>query len=104
MNDAYWGAYFASGDIYYIEKIVSHLEFTDEREDMWKYLMAGSAEWSLCSNATTQPRVKAALIMLEKVAEPDIASKIKNLLNSDPSVAAQKIQDVVNEQRKKGVW
>ncbi len=104
LNDLYWGAYFASGNIYYIKQIVLHLEYTDERKDLMKYLTGATAEWSLCSNAADRPRVKGGLILLAKEAEPEIATKINILLNSDPADVQQKMEDVCNEQVEKGVW
>ena len=43
LNDAYWAAYFATGDIKYVDKLISHLRFINEREDAVLYLTAASA-------------------------------------------------------------
>lgn len=104
LNDIYWGAFFASGDIYFIEEITKHLKYLDERNDLLLYLAGSSAEWSLSSNAAMRPKVKSDLLLIKEKANPHIARRIESLLAKRPDEIRQEMQDVIMEQVAKGVW
>ena len=57
LNDMYWGAFFASGDVSYIDKLIDKLQYINERENKDLFLAAGTAKWSLGSNALFHPKV-----------------------------------------------
>src|SRR5262249_34001765 len=61
MNDMYWGAFYATGDVRYLQKLMDQLVYCDERIDAYLFMVGGSAQWSLASNAAADPAVKQAL-------------------------------------------
>lgn len=49
--DMLWAVFFASGDVKYIERILSTLIFLQDKSDPLRLLVGGAARWSLQSNA-----------------------------------------------------
>ncbi|MFC1498491.1 hypothetical protein ACFLS1_08495 [Verrucomicrobiota bacterium] len=54
--DMLWGAFFASGEGKYVERIISVLPWAKE-DDIEKLIVGGAANWSLASNSTQHPKV-----------------------------------------------
>ena len=55
--DMLWGAFTASGDPQYVQRIISVLPLLDQRDDAMKFTIAASAKWSLKSNSLKHPLV-----------------------------------------------
>jgi hypothetical protein len=60
-NDMSWGCYFVTGDVSYAQDVIAALKNLGERQDIWKYLTASSAQWSLSGIARDDATVRAAL-------------------------------------------
>ena len=104
LNDMYWGAFFASGDVSYIDKLIDNLQYINEREDKDLFLAAGTAKWSLGSNALFHPKVKAAIEELKTNDNPELRKLAEDMLNSTPEELMEEIRAVFEEQQRKGIW
>ncbi len=98
QNDMCWGAFKASGDPFYLNMVVQNLEYLEERKALTLFLAAGTAEWSLASNAKENLDVYDKLLVLKESCTKDIADKIDELLQKDPSMIYQEVMDIVKEQ------
>jgi tetratricopeptide (TPR) repeat protein len=58
LNDFYWGAFYATGKVKYIDKLLDNCVYSNEKEDVNLYLTGATAMWSLCSNSQDSPLVK----------------------------------------------
>ena len=64
-NDMNWASYFATGNLKYLDNIISNISYDNEREDIVLFLAGASAKWSLCSNANQDEVVKKYLESLK---------------------------------------
>lgn len=55
--DMFWASFMASGDPQFVLRIISALPWSDQKEDVSKLLIGGSARWSLTSNCIQHPKV-----------------------------------------------
>ncbi len=55
--DILWGAFFATGDEQYIERIISVLPWLETKGNVDRLLIGGAAQWSLTSNAVQHQKV-----------------------------------------------
>lgn len=103
-NDMLWGAYFATGEARYLEPLVARLSHLDERRDMALFLAAGTAKWSLLSNARQHGRVREQLAkMAADPAHPH--HELFDLLVANPDQDIRGwMTKVMSEQREKGIW
>lgn len=105
FNDLCWAAFFASGDVKYISKVIANLKYCDERKDMMLFLAGASAKWSLSSNARIHAKVKKTLnaaALTEK--DPRVKSHISEILNQTPSSIQQETISTLKDQKAKGIW
>lgn len=98
-NDMNWASYFASGNLKYVDNIISNIRYADERENLNLFLAGSTAEWSLCSNAIQDKRLKKYLISLK-----DKVESIDTILAEQPNYFREKTEKVLKEQRLKGLW
>jgi hypothetical protein len=103
-NDMCWAAFFASGKDVYLAAIVGRLHNLSDRTSLMRYVTAGSAQWSLSSNARQHPRVKAYLQTTLATASPDVKKAITEALEQEPGLIQARMVEVLKEQRQKGVW
>jgi len=70
--DALWGAFFATGDRRYVEKVLSVLPWLEDKRDQDRSEIGSAAGWSLATNAAKQPAVLEILQQNAKTApEPN---------------------------------
>ncbi|MHB1233909.1 MAG: hypothetical protein ACYCZQ_15190 [Burkholderiales bacterium] len=103
-NDIFWGAFFASGDISYVDKIIAQLKYIDERKDIGLFLTAASAKWSLSSNSRNHPIIKTRLEAIKRDDDDKLRIVVEEILTKTPEQIQGETKVVINEQRKKGVW
>lgn len=104
LNDMYWGAFFASGNRAYLARLVAQVRHFDERDDLNLFLAGASAMWSLASNAQTHPRVRSALTLMQRTADPRTSQLIADLLAQGPGGVRQATVTILNAQRSAGKW
>ena len=104
FNDICWGAFFASGKEVYLDAILKRLAFLSERTSMMRYVTAGSAQWSLASNARQHPLVKKYLGEALAKAQPEMRQAIKDTLERDPAVFQEGMITILKEQHEKKIW
>ena len=98
-NDMNWASYFATGNVKYIDNIISNVHYENERTDINLFLAGASAKWSLCSNANQDKLVKKYLESLK-----DKNENIKEILNQEPQYFKDKMVEILKEQKSKGIW
>jgi|SRR5208282_1500389 len=80
--DALWGAFFATGNERYVQRLISALPMLDAEGDVMKMLIGGAAQWSLTSNAVQHPKVmeicEAELRILPEDQKPELTKIIKS--------------------------
>jgi hypothetical protein len=101
-NDMDWGAFFATGDLGYVDDVIARLNDLGERKDLMRYVTAGSAAWSLASNARQHPKVHARLEAL-KTSKGPLASIADEMLNK-PEQIQEEMMAVLKAQHQAGVW
>lgn len=97
-NDMNWASFFATGDVKFLDKIISNISLAENRIDRNLFLTGASAKWSLCSNARQDKRVKEHLAGLKE------NKNINEILEKDPQEFRQEMIDIIKEQRAKGLW
>jgi hypothetical protein len=103
-NDAYWGAFFATGNPKFVDKIVDQLRYFDERTDEALFLSGATAMWSLATNSHTYTAVRSAIDSAKVNADKRTQELIAQLLTDDPARIKQEIAEVVKTQRDAGRW
>lgn len=98
-NDMNWASYFATGNVKYIDNIISKVTYENERTDINLFLAGATAKWSLCSNASQDKLVKKHLNTLK-----DKNENIKEILQEDPQYFKNKMLEILKEQKSKGIW
>lgn len=99
FNDMNWSSYFATGNVKFLDNIISNISLAEDRIDRNLFLTGASAKWSLCSNARQDKQVKEHLI-----TQKDNKKVIKEILKKEPQEFKQEVKDVIAEQRAKGLW
>jgi len=90
-NDAYWGAFFATGDPGYLRKLVEQLRLID---DYRQFDAGATAMWSLARNAPEHPLIRATLEAIRPEVDPRTRVLIDDLLRKDPAVLRDEIADM----------
>jgi hypothetical protein len=99
FNDMNWSSYFATGNVKYLDRIISNIVLSENRTDLNLFVTGASAKWSLCSNARQDKQVKEHLIK-----QKENKKIIKEILNKEPQEFKQEMKDVIAEQRANGLW
>jgi hypothetical protein len=103
-NDMSWGCYFVTGDIGYAQDVIAALKDLGERQDMWKYLTASSAQWSLSGIAKNDAKVRKALEQATKDKNNVVADAARDALQKPPSAIRDSTIEVIKAQKAAGVW
>jgi len=98
-NDMNWSSFFATGDVKFLDNIISNISLAENRIDRNLFLTGASAKWSLCSNARQDKKVKKHLAGLKENKK-----LIKEILKKEPQEFKQEMIDIIKEQRAKGLW
>jgi hypothetical protein len=99
FNDMNWSSYFATGNVKFLDRIISNIPLAENRIDRNLFLTGASAKWSLCSNARQDKQVKEHLSN-----QKDNKKVIKEILKKEPQEFKQEMKDIIAEQRGKGLW
>jgi hypothetical protein len=103
-NDMSWGCYFVTGDVSYAEDVIAALKHLGERQDIWKYLTASSAQWSLSGIAQDDAKVRAALEQAAKDKNKVVADAARDALQKSPDAIRAATYEVIKAQKAAGVW
>ena len=98
-NDMNWSSYFATGDVKFLDNIISNISLAENRLDRNLFLTGASAKWSLCSNARQDKQVREHLAGVNKNKKT-----IKDILKKESQEFKQEMIDIIKEQRAKGLW
>lgn len=104
LNDAYWGAFGASGSPAVLQKLVDQLRYCDERDDEGLFFAGATAKWSLASTAATDGLVRSTLAGHSLTADQRTRALITELLTQPPAQIKQEMFEVVKAQRAAGKW
>lgn len=94
LNDMYWGAFFASGNAKYLNKLIEQLRFIDERNNLELFLLGGVSKWSLASNAQSHAKVRAVLDAAQMTADRRTREILADVLDTDPVRIRQEVNDI----------
>lgn len=103
QNDIFWGAFFASGEVSYLNKIIDQLKYLDERKDISLYLTAATAKWSLSSNLRNHPKVKMELEAFKRDGVDKMRALAEEILTKSPAQIKDEIKMVINENQENWV-
>ena len=67
---AIWGAFYATGDLTYVDRVIAIVPFYDAREGTVEFLAGKTALWSIAGNAVGHPMVLGHISKVSK-AHPD---------------------------------
>ena len=104
LNDAYWGAFLATGNPKFVDKVVDQVKYFDERTDEALFFAGATAMWSLASNARTYTVVNSAVEGAKVNADKRTQELIAQLLSDDPERIKQEIAEVIKTHRGAGKW
>ena len=104
LNGACWGAFFATGNPKFVDKVVDQLRYFDERSDEALFFSGATAMWSLATNSRTYTAVRSAIDSAKINADKRTQDLIVELLSDDPARIKQQIAEVVRTQRDAGKW
>ncbi|WP_157255309.1 hypothetical protein [Pedobacter sp. Leaf216] len=99
LNDMYWSSFFATGNTKYLDNIISHIPYAENRSDLNLFLAGSSAKWSLCSNSMQNDKVNKHLNALK-----DKNPLLKEILENDPQYFREVMIDILKKQRENGIW
>lgn len=97
LNDMYWGAFFASGDERYIDRLIGQLRFSDERNDYEIFGVGWTSKWSLASNAQSHARVLARLQAAKATSDQRTQQIIDEVLTRDPDSIRQESIEIARQ-------
>jgi hypothetical protein len=103
-NDMSWGCYFVTGDVSYAQDVIAALKNLGERQDIWKYLTASSAQWSLSGIARDDATVRAAPEQAAKGKNKVVADAARDALQKSPGAIRAETFEVMKAQKAAGVW
>jgi len=104
LNDEYLGAFFASGDKQYIQRVVDQLALVDDREDENNFFVGGTAKWALAGISRSAPQVRQLILDCRTTASPRVQQIIDELLVEGPAQVRREIRDIYAQQKTLGKW
>ena len=104
LNDMLWGAFFASGNAKFLQRLVEQLPYYGERKDLALFLTGATARWSLASNAQSKPRVRSILESIALRTDKRSRELLAELLLVDPASMKEETIEIVKRQKEAGVW
>ena len=101
LNDVYWTLFFSSGNVQYINYLITIINnYHNETKNINYYMAARTAMWSIASNMKT----------FFQVREYFIRNNLNNnalkeyILNTDPDKILNETIEFIKQQREKGIW
>ena len=109
LNDLLWGAFLASGNQVYVVNLITAACRYNNRDDLTEFVTAGTAKWSLASNAQVHEIVLETLEQERLTREGEerlIISDIieKSMIPGGPGLILEEAEAVVSQQRSEGNW
>jgi len=100
LNDIYWTLFFSSGNVQYINYLITIINnYFNETKNVNYYLAARSAMWSMALNIRTYSQVR------EYFNKSNIKNVLKEyILNTDPDKMQNETVEFIRKQREKGIW
>jgi hypothetical protein len=99
LNDMNWSSFFATGNTKYLDNIISHIPYVENRIDVNLFLAGATAKWSLCSNSRQNDTVNKYLNSL-KNKNP----LLNEILENDPQYFREAMINILKKQRENGIW
>ncbi len=99
LNDMNWSSFFATGNTKYLDNIVSHIPYAENRSDLNLFLTGATAKWSLSSNTIQHDAVSKHLNSLK-----DKNTLLKEILEKDPQYFREIMISILKKQRESGIW
>jgi len=99
LNDMNWSSFFATGNTKYLDNIISHIPYMENRIDLNLFLAGATAKWSLCGNSKNSDVVNKYLNSLK-----DTNPSIKEILEKEPQYFNEMIIGILKKQKEIGVW
>ena len=101
LNDIYWTLFFSSGNVRYIDYLITVINnYHNETENINYYLAARSAMWSMTLNIGTYPQVREYFLKNNVINN---ASK-EYIINTNPDINLNETREFIRQQRERGVW
>ena len=103
-NDMSWGCFFVTGDVDYVRDVIVAMQNLDERKDMWKFLTASSAQWSLAGIYRDDDKVRSALEATVKGSDEELATAARDILTRSATDLRNSTIEVLRAQKEAGIW
>jgi hypothetical protein len=97
LNDLFWGAYYASGDTRYLDRLIEHMRLVEEQQDPIIFLAGATARWSLGCHACSDPMVCRYLESVKSNHELGTRNHIELVLSVDPRGFVEHMQRTFEE-------
>lgn len=94
-----WSSFFATGNTKYLDHIISHIPYSENRTDVNLFLAGVTAKWSLCSNSRQHVAVNKYLNLLK-----DKNPLLKEILENEPQYFREMLIRILKKQRESGIW
>ena len=105
LNDMFWGAFFASGNVAYVRRLIDEVKYTDERKDKALYLAGATAKWSLLSNTEQHPLVlKTLKESAESLTDKRTRKILSVMLLQGADDADRELKETLSKQKAAGIW
>jgi len=101
LNDIYWTLFFSSGNVRYIDYLITIINnYHNETENINYYLAARSAMWSIALNIITYSQVR------EYFVRNNIINNVlkEYILNTNPNRIQSETVEFIRQQRERGIW
>jgi hypothetical protein len=92
LLDTFWGYYFATGSQRPIERIITLLPWTNERDSVEKLTMGNMAKYTLASNAARDPQLLAILKRDVKTAPRRLAAVLNEVIEAAETVETTRLR------------
>ena len=99
QNEMCWGAFYASGDTRFIEKITDQTIYQTERDDLNLFFTGLSAKCSLADNARKHQSVRE---YIEERIKNCGETSLKELLTREPEDFRKDMDRILNSEKKRG--
>ena len=103
-NDMSWGCFFITGDVGYVQDVIAAMKDLGERKDMWRYLTASSAQWSLAGISRNDDKVRSALENAANGSDKELASAARDALTKSTGELRESTIAVIRAQKEAGIW
>jgi hypothetical protein len=101
LNDIYWTLYFSSGNIQYINYLLTMIKnYYNETGNINYYLAARSAIWSMALNIITYSKVRE-IFNNNNIINNELKRYIQN---TNPDRIQNDTVEFIRQQREKGIW